>query len=314
MATPTYLSHLGLIKEVTLGTYVAPGGAGGLYIPMASAPKVSDVIETVLDQSIDANNSLVRGAYQGLKTSTFAFDTYLYPELTFLLFSGLGLTDTITGAGPYTHTGKIPSAGTQPNSYSATLFNGFEARGFPGLMWDQLKMTVGTNGIVSTTSSLNGWASANQSTPTPAFPTSTPFMAWHNQLSIGGTPSTRLLSGDMTFKRNANTIPTLAATQNPHTTFAGTIDVVGTAKLLFEASNADYLNYLSNLQPAMVWTMTQGANPVLTINFGKTSWTKTDQDFSAEYLMLDVTFSGIYNATDQGPFSITLLDSHSTAY
>lgn len=311
MPTPSYLSHIGIGLETTIGTYVVPT----LFIPFTKVTP-EDVIETVLDMSIDANSTDIRGAYQGAKDSTLNLDFYWYPEVVGIHLAALGMVDTITGTNPYTHTMKLAAAGTQPKTYSLTLYNGFEARGFPGMMLDQLKLTVGSAGVITATADWKGWPSATQSTPTPSFPTLPPFLAWQNQITIAGSASTRLLSGDMTFKRNADTIHTLAATQSPKTTFADVIGATGTAKLLYE-DNTDYTNFLTNVQPAINWDMTQpggGSNPHLTMKFGKTTWTKDTIDLSGKYAVLDTTWSGIYNATDQASASAVLVDAHTPAY
>ncbi len=316
MPTDPLLQYIGLMKETVLGTYAAPSGAGSLFLPYDGAPKPHDVIEYITDDAVDANVSRLRAVYQGNKDAEFSWDGKLYPEAVGPFLVALGLADTVTGAGPYTHTHKVPAAGTQPPSYSITDYDGVNPRGWPGAMLDQLQIKVPATGPVTYTVDWKGWPSATQSAPTVAEPTSSAFLTWQNQLTIGGVASTRLISGDITFKRNAETIHTAQNSQAPKTTWASAFEVDASAKLLYE-DTSDLTRYLTNTQPTVVWTMTQpggGSSPVLTITFTKAAWTDGAVDKSGKYTMLDVKWSGVYNATDGGPVSATLLNGVSTAY
>lgn len=306
------LSILGIAKEVTIGTYVAPA----LYIPTMSGPKYEDVKERIIDNSYDANRAAVRGIYDGVADSTSGWDSYLFPELPGLMYRGLGFADVVTGSNPYTHTFKLPSSGAQPISFSNTIYNTVEARGLPGSMLNSWTLKFDSKGAVTQTTAWNGWASAVQSTPTPSYPTSVPWLNWQYQVTINGVASSKVLSGEIVFTQPVDTIHTAANTQNPFTTFGGEINVAGKMRLVFDATTELAL-FLNNTQGAVVWTLTVpggGSNPVMTITSTKTGYTKGVVDMASSWVAVDVDYTGIYNATDAGPAAITLLNAQSGAY
>jgi hypothetical protein len=311
-ATPTQLGHVGWAKEVTPGTYVAPT----LFIPY-TASNPEDVLEYVNDESADANGTHVRGVYQGVKDSTFDLSGNLYPEVIGALMVCLGLADTVTGAGPYTHTFKMPAAYVVPPSASLTDFNTVEARGYPGQKLSELKVVTDAKGTAKYTSAWMGFPSAAQSTPTPSYPaTPSSLMGWETAVTVGGTASDRNINTEITVKRNVEAVHSQNGVQAPREMLADAIEASFSCKSIFDAST-DFNHLLSNDQPALQVAITTpggGSNPVLTLKMSKVSVSKAKVDRSGKYAVLDWSGDGIYNATDAGPIQATLLNAVSTQY
>jgi hypothetical protein len=71
------LQTLGIAKESTPGTYLAPVR----WLPI-TAPKPEDVIETLRDESIRGNDAVLQGLYGGASHSTFDYTLpHLYPDV-----------------------------------------------------------------------------------------------------------------------------------------------------------------------------------------------------------------------------------------
>lgn len=90
----TYLSRLaalGLAKESTQGTYVAPTDS----IPFDKA-SYEDVIEPLRDETIRTNDAVLQGLYQGVWTTTWDIDTKAYPDITGHWLRGMIGPDVVT--------------------------------------------------------------------------------------------------------------------------------------------------------------------------------------------------------------------------
>lgn len=304
------LSHFGIGKETVLGTYVVPT----LFLPTDGAPKPLDTFERIEDVSYDANRTELRGVYDGIHDGSIGWSGLFYPEVPGLLLRGLGFTDTVTGAGPFLHTFKLPAAGTQGYSFSATLYDTVEARGWTGQMVDTLGLKIDTSGSAKYDVAMKGFPSAAQSTPTPTFATTPAWLNWQAQFSLAGSTSNKVVSGELTFAQNVDTIHTLANTQSPLTTFAGSLTAGGKFKAIYDATT-EIARYRGNTQVAVALTLTHPTAPnVLTFTSTVGAYFAAPIDLGNKYAMVDMEWKGIFNATDAGPMAITLSNSVAGAY
>lgn len=86
------LGFVGLAKEVTPGTYLAPTA----YLPVISAPAAEDVIAPIRDESLRNNDTVLQGLYGGPADSTFAFDMMAYPDVFGHLLRAVIGPDTVS--------------------------------------------------------------------------------------------------------------------------------------------------------------------------------------------------------------------------
>ena len=301
------LSYIGLGKETTEGTAVAPT----LYLPV-TAPKPEDVVDYQMDEALDNNPSRVRGVYQGVKDSIFDYDVLMYPEVIGMHLVSAGWLDTISGAGPYLHTFKIPAAGTQPTPVTITDYDIFELRQYPGSKIDQLDITLDAKAITKMVAKWKGWPSVASGTATFAAPASLALQGWQATTTIGAVLAPRLVSAGITIKRSVEPIHTINATQNPNTVFATDAEAQIKVKALFN-DDTELNHMLNNDQVAYVQTWTSGAI-VLTMTATKAAWKKATVDRSGKYLMLDADIECVGNATDGGPLAFTLSNSVTPGY
>ena len=312
----TRLSWIGIGKETTLGTAVVPT----LWIPV-TRPKVEDIPDYEKDESIQANPTMYRGVYLGYEDGDVEFDGRLYPEVIGPLLVASGYADSITGAGPsYTHTFKIPAAGTQPPSYTITTYNQLTSSGnvrqYPGAIIDQLDLIVDAKGSCKYTSKWKAWPSSTASKPTPTWVNTTPLMGWEMAPSIGGSAVSRLISSQLTLKSSTELPHTMNGVRTPYTTFAGPREADWKFKAICE-DETDWLHLVNNDQPALSLPITSpygSPAPVLTMIAAAAAFTKEPLDFTQKWVQLDADVTGFYNSGDGGPVQFTLVNGVATAY
>lgn len=83
---------LGLTKEATPGTYVAPT----VGIPYTGSSGFEDMIAQIKDESIRGNDTILQGSYQGPAHAEWTIDTLAYPDLAGHFFAATIGPDTVT--------------------------------------------------------------------------------------------------------------------------------------------------------------------------------------------------------------------------
>jgi len=302
------LSYLGIAKETTQGTYVAPTD----FLPVdKSTLKVDDNPARLRDETLRGNAALLQGIYDGVKFATVAFSGPFFPDVCGHLLKIIG-PDTIAGSNPYTHTFKLTSA--QPSSYSLADFDVVEARGFVGQVLDTLTLKFDINGFVTYDASFTGWASAAQSTPSNVQTAVSPLLGWNTSVTVAGGANARVISAEFTFKRNVTPVFTMANTQNPKTVWAGPLMLDGGKIRAIVEDNTELNYFLNNTQNALVFNANQSASAALALTATKGAWTNALIDRSGDFIAIDLTVDAIYNATDTGPGAVVLTNAKSSAY
>jgi hypothetical protein len=110
------LGYLGIAKETTQGTYVAPS----FYLPCMKID-AEDVFIAVRDESYRNNDSLLQGLYQGPGDSTVGIDMMAYPDALPYLLRGLIGPDTVTVTGVSTTLASNASLGATTLSLTASV-------------------------------------------------------------------------------------------------------------------------------------------------------------------------------------------------
>lgn len=88
------LSYIGIAKEVTPNTYLAPAA----FLPLNSDLKFEDDFGDLTDESYRNNDSVVQGTYQGVGDGAGAFTMNAYPDLLGHLLCAMIGNDTTTAA------------------------------------------------------------------------------------------------------------------------------------------------------------------------------------------------------------------------
>ena len=298
------LTHLGYAKETIWGTPVA----ATKWIPVKN-PKPEDVTKFIDDKGLRGAMADLYATYQGLGNGTYGWDGDFYPDLCPFLFLMLFGQDTVTGTTNYTH--KFQLAAAQPPSHTLSDFNGINERQFAGAMLEQLDLKFAVDGGLEYSAKTSSKLSAAATTTTPTYGTIPPLLGWQGALTIAGAANTDLIGFDMSIKRKPNIITTAQNTQAPKGIILGPMSVTGKMTFAVE-DDTELTNYLNNTQPAVLLTLTQNVNVVLTLQMSKCALKKAAYARSKDYVELDMNYEAIYNVTDGGPMLAQVLNQVAT--
>ncbi len=316
MATPpipTFLTSVGLAKETTWGTGVAPTTADQ-FVPLDSAPKQDDGIESIYDDGYRSRASQHQGYQQGNASSKFSFGSQWYPDVCGNWLMGIMGSDGWAGGSPTTHPFSVLNTALPP-SYTVQDYYGIagtHSRSYTGLYFDTVTMSGTDKGPLKATVSLSGGKRGILVTkPSSTYTTAQPFLTWQGALTLNSVLSAKLVSYDLTLKRVVQPIPAMGS-QDPSA--AGSFAFTASGKMVFEATDdTEYLLYSTTAQAAFpsVIVFTSGTN-TLTVTMTKTQFeTPTNFDRSTAYLKTSASFQGIDNATDGGACAIIVVGGKS---
>jgi hypothetical protein len=302
-AQPSVRSYVGIAKEVTPATPVAPTA----FIPlMKDSLKPVDIIAPLYDTGLRGSMATNYTYIQGRRHTEIDLGGPVFADTVGWWLGGiLGSVATSGASAPYTHIISLKNATTgdaQPTSLTLTDYYVAGNRYFPGCKVTDFSMTFNSDGMLEYTAKLMGYPSTTTAAATPSFTAVTPTPVWKGTVSIGGTTIGYTTSAAVTMKRNAEAIFGINNSQGPYEVFLGAIDSTGTATFVME--NDDVLtDFLSNNQPALVFTFAQGASTTATsISFTVTkgAYTTAAVDRSGDHVAISIDFSAIANTTDAG--------------
>jgi Phage tail tube protein len=298
-------SYLGIAKEATKGTAVAPTD----FIPvMVDSLKPVDIIDPLYDTGLRGSMVTNYNYIPGRTRSTFDFGGHVFPDTIGYPIAGImGSVATSGASAPYTHTVSLLNASatgadSQPISYTLTDFYAANVRSYAGIQFHDFSLKFNADGMLEYDAKGTGWASATVSTPTPSFSAVLPTPVWRGTLSIGGSAVSYTIEGNIDIKRNVTPIYGISSTQNPYQIFVGGLDVSG--KLTFVMENdTELTRFLTNTQPALVlnWAYGAGASAVqLQATITKGAYVAAAIERGNDFVTVSVDINGQANTTDAG--------------
>jgi hypothetical protein len=308
----TFVTAVGVAKETVWGTAVAPTTADQ-FIPIIN-PKLEDIIESIYDDGFRSRASQHQGYQQGFRQSKYSFESQWFPDVCGNWL--LGIMGTDGWASGTTHPFTVLNTALPP-SYTVQDFygiSGTNTRSLAGLYFDTVTMSGTDKGpLKATVSLMGGKASTLVAKPTSVYTTANPFLTWQGALTLNSIANLKIISYDLTLKRNV--LPILAmGVQDPSAALSAQFTASG--KMVFEAADdTEYLLYSATAQAAFPISMvfTSGANTI-TITMTKAQFeTPTTFDRGTPFLKTSVSFQGIDNASDGGAVKITLVGGKSGA-
>jgi len=298
-------SYLGIAKEATRGTAVAPTD----FIPvMKDALKPVDIVDPLYDTGLRGSNVLNYNYIPGRTRSTVDFGGAVFADTVGYGIAGLlGSVATTGVSAPYTHTislfNSLVSGGdVQPISYTLTDFYAVDVRSYPGCQFSDFSLKFNADGMLEYDAKSTGFQSETVSDPTPTFSTVLPTPVWRGTVSVGGSAISTAMTGNIDMKRPATPIYGISNTQDPYQVFLGPLEVTG--KITFVMDNdTQLLNFLNNSQPALVfnWNYGTGAAEVqIQATLTKGAYTTGVIERGEDFVQVSVEFNAQSNATDAG--------------
>lgn len=319
-----------------LETHFYPDITGHWLRGMIGPDTVVPGVSTTLSSSSSAGATSLSVAASIAANSYIVIDTAAnleYAKVTAV--SGAGpYTLTVTGAGAsggllYAHSSAVAVVSQTKHTfkqnrtfatvwptYSWTVTDGVETRGFPGCVMADLQIKIDPKGTVTIAPKFLGWPGAVQSTWTYAASKVAPLLGWQWQMTNAGGSSNRGLTYDLNLKRATEPIHASMAQQGPREVFAGALDVGGTYKAIYD-SQTDLNLYLNATQSPTTATITQpiaagAASLVLTMS--QSAYTKGAVELGGQYIQAGFDIGGINNTTDSGAVQAVLMNFQSTSY
>jgi hypothetical protein len=208
-------------------------------------------------------------------------------------------------------------------SYSLTKYDvasntgATHSRGFPGCKLAEAAIKIDPKAALTANTKWIGFPSAGVADPTATFSSIPPLLGWQWSMTSGGGSSTRGLTYDLTLKRAATeAIHASTGLQGPREVFQSAFEADGAFKAIFE-SDADLNLFLNYLQLPVTATLTQPAlagGQSLALTTSRGGVYKGVLDMTGPYITAAFDLSGIYNGTDSGALSATLVNFVSAAY
>jgi hypothetical protein len=298
-------SYLGIAKEATRGTAVAPTD----FIPvMKDALKPVDIVDPLYDTGLRGSNALNYNYIPGRTRSTVDFGGAVFADTVGYGIAGLlGSVATTGASAPFTHTislfNSLTSGGdVQPISYTMTDFYAVDVRSYPGCQFSDFSLKFNADGMLEYDAKSTGWASETVSDPTPTFSTILPTPVWRGTVSIGGSTVATAMTGNIDMKRPATPIYGISNTQDPYQVFLGPLEVTGKITFVME-DDSELLNFLNNTQPALVfnWNYGTGAAEVqIQATLTKGAYTTGVIERGEDFVQVSVDFNAQANTTDDG--------------
>jgi hypothetical protein len=298
-------SYLGIAKEATKGTAVAPTD----FIPVAKdSLKPQDIVDPLYDTGLRGSNVLNYAYIQGRTRSTVDFGGAVFADTVGYGIAGLlGSVATTGASAPYTHTISLlnsltSGADAQPISYTLTDFYAVDVRSYPGCQFSDFSLKFNADGMLEYDTKTTGWASSTVSDPTPTFSTVLPTPVWRGTVSIGGSQVSTAMSGNIDMSRPVTPVYGISNTQNPYQVFLGPLEVTGKITFLME-TDAELTRFLNNTQPAIVlnWSYGTGASLVqIQATISKGAYTAAMIERGEDFVQVSIDLNGQSTTTDAG--------------
>jgi hypothetical protein len=298
-------SYLGIAKEVTKGTVVAPTD----FIPVAKDNlKPVDLVDPLYDTGLRGSNVVNYNYIQGRSRSTFDFGGAVFADTIGYSIAGLlGSVATTGASAPYTHTISLKNsltseADVQPLSYTLTDFYAVDVRSYPGCQFSDFSLKFNADGMLEYDAKTTGWASTTVADPTPTFSTVLPTPVWRGTVSIAGASVATAMEGNIDMTRAATPIYGISNTQNPYQIFLGPLEVTGSIKFVMD-NDTELLRFLNNTQPAIVlnWSYGTGAALVqIQATITKGAYTAAVIERGDDFVSVTIELNGQGNTTDAG--------------
>ncbi len=296
-------SYLGIAKEVTRGTAVAPAK----FIPIsANKLRITDVIDPLFDEGLRGSNVKYYNYIPGRTRSTVEWGGPVFPDTFPWSVAGILGTVATTGAtAPYTHSVTLENAtavaaDAQPTSYTLTDFYSANVRAYAGCQVSDVSFTFNSEGLLEYDAKATGYLSSVPATPTPVFTTILPAPTWQGTVTIAGSAVSNAVDGSISMSRPLTSIYGISNTQAPFANFVGPLTTTGQLRFVME-NDTELTRFLTNTQPtiALDWTNGTGANLTqVKCSINKGAYKSAMIERSKDYVEVVIDLEAIGNSTD----------------
>lgn len=303
MPIPSNRSYVGIAKEVTRGSVLAPTAS----IPVTSIT-AHDEITQLEDTGLRGSMVDFYTAVPGQAWTTWDCSGFAYPDSVGFWLASILPDVTTTGVGPYVHTFAPLNSGTaQPKGYTIADYSGLGAtsgaRYFPGAGVSDLTFKYDAMGTLMYDVKTVAYPSSLVPTaaPTKTFGTLLPTPGYIPTITIGGGAITNVQSGDIKISRPIMVVHGATGSIAPYSIFSGKVSVSGTMLVVAE-DETELLRYLNSTQPSLDINFGATTNAATQMLFHSTSVVYKPADLirSKDYTEIQIAWKARANVTDVG--------------
>ncbi|HEY9367566.1 phage tail tube protein [Streptomyces sp.] len=306
---PAALSFLGIAKEVTPGTAVAPTR----FIPYSGfVPKEKPPL--LIDEGVRGSMAVSYGGVMGPRSTEIELSGVPFSDSFGDLLNNMLGGYLVAGAGPYTHTFSVLNSGTgQPPTHTFSDRQGLTAstgaREWAGVCMEELKLSGNAEGLLAYEAKLKGWgsdAAALAPTNTPTTTKVTP--AWRSSVTLGGTASPAVAEWEVTLSRELTVMHGTDGDQTPYAIARAGLGVAGKLTIWATdqaplAAEGPLTTFLAGTEQALVIAVASSfggtSGHSLTLTMTKAQFSTAD--LTRENLLgWEIEFTGHANSTDAG--------------
>lgn len=237
---------------------------------------------------------------------------FYYDSTPLLMLSAFGAPTSVLALGVTTHTFKAQDL--PPLLSLQWAVAGIQSYQSLDCVVDELglKYQADGNGMIEWTAKGMGMPETTISTPTPTYTTVRPFKSWMGSVTLGGSAYAKLVSMEITWKRNRSPMRVVNGTVAPNRFLAGA-RVASVKAVLDFTSTADYVLATTLGEQAVVVTFTDYAtsigtsrNPVLILNLPRLVYTSHSLDFGGDTPLLSVDGLAKYDTSSATAFFLSV--------
>src|SRR6266508_1428250 len=234
------LVKVGFAPETAWGD----AAAATKLLPINGEPKFTPTIPRILDNARRGTAAKDFAAYEGAGYGELELTGPVYPDLIGYFIKSLLGTITTSGAGPYTHAGTMNS---NP-AYSLNFEDNspVQARSYSGAKCESLSFKFSSRpdgGLLEYTAKFKCKKPTTISAAAVTAEPEAPWPGWQSTFTIGGSPFTRIISGEWMLNRPAEPNHTANNTKDCNRIDQGELEA--TSKFLTDADSDDLLKYLA---------------------------------------------------------------------
>lgn len=297
-------NHVGLGKETTYGTPVAPT----LFIPLRESDGMSINTDVQFIPAIKGSAPLNQCAHIGKVELNGAFDSDAYPVfMGMILKSALGgEVDALVGGETVVYKHTFTESFTK-QSYTIEEKYGEIAKRYAGFLATMFNIEL--NSGETAKFHFEGFAKSHavQGSPaTPSYETPCPFNFGNvSSLTIGGVEVKALIeSFSLEYNNNSDRFYGLGDV-NMQSAYPKGSTLSGSMRMYLDTTTDDFLaDYIAKTERAIVLTITGsdtigvGSNYILKVTIPKAVLKSNSMPFGMEYNALEFDFEGLNDATD----------------
>lgn len=217
--------------------------------------------------------------------------------------------------GQTTHTFQ-QSTTQRPPSWSLSVWDTVDYRGWPGCVLSELQLKIDPKGAISAAPKFVGFPEQVVASFVPAYVQVEPVLGWQWTMKNAGASSTRGLTLDLTFKRATEPIHSSDGVAAPREVFCGALELDASYKAIYE-NTTDYDLFLTSTQTETTATLTKpyskgGESVAFTMS--QSGYHKGQRDLGQTYVQASFDLSAIANTTDGGIVQVVLKNWQTAAY